>query len=59
MPLHRLTRITIGVPNLAQTAAYYADFGLTPAGPLAGRLLRYRRRRRATQAGLRRPAAAS
>ena len=36
MPLHRLTRITIGVPNLAETAAYYEDFGLTPAGPSAG-----------------------
>ena len=37
MPLHRLTRITIGVPNLAQTAAYYADFGLTPADAPADR----------------------
>lgn len=35
MPLHRLTRVTIGVPNLAETAAYYEDFGLTPAGPSA------------------------
>jgi catechol-2,3-dioxygenase len=35
MPLHRLTRITIGVPNLAETAAYYEDFGLTPAGTSA------------------------
>ncbi|KAB2352155.1 VOC family protein [Actinomadura rudentiformis] len=33
MPLHRLTTITIGVPNVAETAAYYTDFGLTPAGP--------------------------
>jgi len=32
MPLHRLTSVTIGVPNLEQTAAYYADFGLTPSG---------------------------
>lgn len=30
MPLHRLTSITIGVPNVAETAAYYAEFGLTP-----------------------------
>ncbi|TMR24929.1 dioxygenase [Nonomuraea turkmeniaca] len=31
MPLHRLTNIAIGVPNLAETAAYYTDFGLTPS----------------------------
>jgi len=30
MALHRLTSITIGVPNVAETAAYYTDFGLTP-----------------------------
>lgn len=30
MPLHRLTEITMGVPNVEQTAAYYAEFGLTP-----------------------------
>jgi len=30
MPLHRLTSVTIGVPNLTQTAQYYADFGLLP-----------------------------
>jgi catechol 2,3-dioxygenase-like lactoylglutathione lyase family enzyme len=30
MPLHRLTQITIGVPNVEQTARYYGDFGLTP-----------------------------
>lgn len=28
MPLHRLTSITLGVPNIEQTAAYYAEFGL-------------------------------
>jgi catechol 2,3-dioxygenase-like lactoylglutathione lyase family enzyme len=32
MALHRLTRITIGVPDPAEAAAYYADFGLIPAG---------------------------
>jgi catechol 2,3-dioxygenase-like lactoylglutathione lyase family enzyme len=32
MALHRLTAITIGVPNVAETAAYYADFGLTATG---------------------------
>jgi catechol 2,3-dioxygenase-like lactoylglutathione lyase family enzyme len=30
MSLHRLTSITVGVPNLKETAAYYADFGLRP-----------------------------
>lgn len=30
MALHRLTAVTIGVPNVAETAAYYAEFGLTP-----------------------------
>ena len=30
MSLHRLTQITIGVPNVEQTARYYSDFGLTP-----------------------------
>jgi catechol 2,3-dioxygenase-like lactoylglutathione lyase family enzyme len=28
MALHRLTSITMGVPNVAQTSAYYGDFGL-------------------------------
>ena len=32
MPLHRLTQIVMGVPNVAETAAYYQDFGLTPNG---------------------------
>lgn len=32
MALHRLTSITIGVPDVAPTAAYYAEFGLTPTG---------------------------
>ncbi|MCP2256004.1 Catechol-2,3-dioxygenase [Prauserella aidingensis] len=31
MPLHRLTGITIGVPNVSETADYYTDFGLTPS----------------------------
>jgi catechol 2,3-dioxygenase-like lactoylglutathione lyase family enzyme len=30
--LHRLTSITLGVPNVAQTAAYYEEFGLAPVG---------------------------
>ena len=29
MALHRLTRITIGVPNVEETAGYYTEFGLT------------------------------
>ena len=35
MALHRLTSITIGVPDVAATAAYYEEFGLSPIG--AGR----------------------
>jgi hypothetical protein len=31
MGLHRLTSITMGVPDVLSTAAYYAEFGLTPA----------------------------
>ena len=30
MALHRLTKISIGVPNVAPTAEYYEEFGLTP-----------------------------
>lgn len=29
MPLHRLTQITLGVPNVDATADYYDEFGLT------------------------------
>jgi len=29
MALHRLTSVMIGVPNVAETAAYYTEFGLT------------------------------
>jgi catechol 2,3-dioxygenase-like lactoylglutathione lyase family enzyme len=36
MSLHRLTSVTIGVPNIAETAAYYQAFGLTETAP--GRL---------------------
>ncbi|KOG89668.1 VOC family protein [Streptomyces varsoviensis] len=32
MALHRLISITMGVPDVAGTAAYYADFGLAPDG---------------------------
>lgn len=30
MGLHRLTSVSIGVPNVADTARYYTEFGLTP-----------------------------
>jgi catechol 2,3-dioxygenase-like lactoylglutathione lyase family enzyme len=30
MPLHRLTDITLGVPNIAETVEFYTDFGLMP-----------------------------
>lgn len=30
MALHRLSYITMGVPNVAETSAYYEDFGLQP-----------------------------
>lgn len=32
MALHRLTKITVGVPNVDETAKYYTEFGLTPTG---------------------------
>ena len=32
MALHRLTSVTMGVPNVAETAEYYAEFGLLPGG---------------------------
>src|SRR5574337_1900632 len=33
MALHRLNRITIGVPDVAGTVNYYTDFGLTSSRP--------------------------
>jgi catechol 2,3-dioxygenase-like lactoylglutathione lyase family enzyme len=32
MSLHGLLSVTIGVPNVEETAAYYAEFGLAPTG---------------------------
>src|SRR5437899_12980682 len=32
MSLHRLSSVTVGVPNLALTSRYYSEFGLTPLG---------------------------
>jgi catechol 2,3-dioxygenase-like lactoylglutathione lyase family enzyme len=54
MSLHRLAQITMGVPNVAETIAYYAAFGLSHEGEglfstvEGGRQLRivYSRRRR-------------
>jgi catechol 2,3-dioxygenase-like lactoylglutathione lyase family enzyme len=36
MALHRLTSITMGVPNVDETCAYYAEFGLRAAAPSDG-----------------------
>jgi catechol 2,3-dioxygenase-like lactoylglutathione lyase family enzyme len=33
MALHRLSSITMGVPDVATVADYYTDFGLEPVGP--------------------------
>ena len=33
MALHRLTRITIGIPDVAAAAAFYREFGLAETGP--------------------------
>ncbi|QYN33822.1 VOC family protein [Pseudonocardia sp. DSM 110487] len=33
MPLHRLSSLTIGVPDVATVAGYYADFGLEQVAP--------------------------
>ncbi|WP_068255280.1 VOC family protein [Janibacter corallicola] len=30
MPLHRVSHLTMGVPDVASTSAYYTDFGLGP-----------------------------
>ncbi len=32
MALHRLTSITLGVPDVEAAAGYYEEFGLTPVG---------------------------
>ncbi len=32
MGLHRLTSVTMGVPNVDETSAYYTEFGLRPDG---------------------------
>ncbi len=50
MSLHGLGSVTIGVPNVEETAAYYAEFGLTPE---AGGWFSTLRRRPPTAAGAR------
>ena len=32
MTLHRLTSVTMGVPNVEETISYYSEFGLTHTG---------------------------
>jgi len=32
MSLHRLTSVTMGVPNVEETISYYSEFGLTHTG---------------------------
>jgi catechol 2,3-dioxygenase-like lactoylglutathione lyase family enzyme len=41
MGLHRLTEITIGVPDVAATASYYTEFGLTPTSEYGDRVARF------------------
>ncbi|BCJ35911.1 dioxygenase [Actinocatenispora thailandica] len=64
MGVHRLTGITVGVPNVADTAAYYTEFGLSPVPGADDRQrfatvdggeqlsLRYSRRRRLLSLGI-------
>jgi catechol-2,3-dioxygenase len=33
MPVHRLTSVTVGVPDVAANAAFYEEFGLTQSAP--------------------------
>src|ERR1700756_569500 len=40
MALHRLTRLTIGVPNLDETVAFYMDLGLIPMKTAGGEAAR-------------------
>ena len=39
MALHQLTSVTMGVPNVAETAAYYADFGLETGDAASSRTI--------------------
>ena len=33
MPIHRISSITIGVPDVDKTAEFYRDFGMTETAP--------------------------
>ena len=33
MPVHRLTSVTVGVPDVAANVAFYEEFGLTRSSP--------------------------
>ena len=33
MPVHRLTSVTVGVPDVATNVAFYEEFGLTQSSP--------------------------
>lgn len=35
MPLHRLTHVTVGVPDVAAALGFYTELGLSPTGPAA------------------------
>ena len=50
MSLHGLLSVTIGVPNVEETAAYYAEFGLAPE---ADGVVQHPRRRPPAPAGVR------
>lgn len=53
MGLHRLTSITIGIPNVAETASYYEEFGLAPTGDGGEQLrLEHAPTRRLTEVGV-------
>ena len=52
MSLHRLTSITVGVPNVEETAAYYADFGLRPTGTSPDGAVRFATRDGGEQLGI-------
>ena len=47
MALHRMNSVTIGVPNVAETAEFYRDFNLTETAP---GVFATRRRRRSAPA---------
>src|SRR5438132_236850 len=50
--LPRLTSLTVGVPNVEETAAYYADFGLRPTGTSPDGAVRFATRDGGEQLGI-------